>query len=512
MHSPWVRWAFLLGIVLQVAACSSLPPPAERTPSLHLTDTTETRLGRAVAADDPGDGRSGLAVLAAPLDAFVARVALVRSAERTLDVQYYIWHGDISGLVLLEELRLAAQRGVRVRLLLDDNGIGGMDPDLALMAAVPGVQVRVFNPYPNRQFKLLGYLTEFDRLNRRMHNKSLIADAQVSVVGGRNIGDAYFGVDPRLDFADLDVVAAGTIARSVSRGFDDYWNSPQAWPIGELAAAPAADAAAAWGERIRALGEHPLVAAYAQALKEAPLARELSGGRLSLEWVPMRLVIDPPSKAGGSVPDSQLLAAHLTEALGPARSVLDLVSPYFVPGAAGTEALAQQVRQGVRVRVLTNSLAATDVPAVHAGYARHRQALLAAGVELFELKHRPKTVQTRRGWGLGSSSASLHGKTFAIDRERSFVGSFNIDPRSYRLNTELGLVVESPRLARSLSEAFDQGMGGDAYALRLDAQGEIEWVDRAGAVEVVLRAEPGASLWRRLQVRVLSWLPLDSLL
>lgn len=493
-----------------LAACSGLPPLPDRLPDRAATGTDTTAIGRSVQATRTQDDRSGLRVLADPLEAFAARMLLVRSAERALDVQYYIWRPDATGTLLLDALRAAADRGVRVRLLLDDNGIAGMDPLLAALDAHPMVDVRLFNPYPQRGFKQLGYLTEFVRLNRRMHNKALVADTQVAIVGGRNVGDAYFGADPALDFVDLDVLAAGPIAAAVATSFDDYWNSPLAYPAALLLDPPTA-AGDALATRTAEVATLPDTARYADAVRATDMANQLAAGTLALDWVPMRLVADPASKAAGAAPPAAFMAADLTTVLGPVAREMDLVSPYFVPGAGGTASLAQSARAGVQLRVVTNSLAATDVTAVHAGYARRRVDLLRAGVRLYEMKPEGQsTGRSRRP--LGSSSASLHGKTFGLDRSRVFVGSFNIDPRSVRLNTEMGLVIHSPQLAAAMAAALDRSLPENAYELRLGAAQQLEWVERTQAGTVVHHEEPGASLWRRLLVTALSWLPIEWLL
>jgi putative cardiolipin synthase len=506
----WAR-CLVLASALLLAGCSGLPPLPERVASTHLGGTDDTALGRAVRAADPRDGRSGLRALSDPMEAFAARMLLVRTAQRSLDLQYYIWRPDVTGTFLLEALRRAADRGVRVRLLLDDNGIAGLDPLLADLDAHDRIEVRLFNPYPHRGFKALGYLTEFGRLNRRMHNKALIADTQAAIVGGRNIGDAYFGADPLLDFNDLDVLAAGPVAVEVAEGFDAYWNSALAYPVSALVDDAPQDAGAL-ARRIGEVGTDPDAARYRRALRDTPLAQELTAGTLALEWVPMQLVRDPPEKAEAQAAPSQWMAADLTAALGRARKEVDLVSPYFVPGKGGTAMLARYPASGVRLRVVTNSLAATDVAAVHAGYARRRVDLLRAGVRLYELKPDPAASEAPRWRLVGSSAASLHGKTFALDRQRAYVGSFNIDPRSIRLNTEMGLVIDSPALATTISATLDEWLPANAYELRLGEEDRLEWVERTDAGEVVHREEPRASLWRRLLVAFLSLLPIDWLL
>lgn len=512
-QTPRWGWGRVVGLAsaILLTGCGALPPLPERPPSLHLTDTGGTSLGRAVQADGAKDGRSGLRALSDPLEAFAARMLLTRAAERALDVQYYIWRDDVTGTLLLDALRRAADRGVRVRLLLDDNGTSGMDPLLLAFDDHPHVEVRLFNPYPHRGLKALGYLTEFARLNRRMHNKALIADTQAVIVGGRNIGDAYFGADPDLDFVDLDVLAAGPIAVEVASSFDGYWNSPLAYPVSALVATPSG-AGPVLDERMAEVAALPATARYGKALRETDLAALLSAGTLALDWVPMRLVADPPAKAEGNADPSAWMAAELTAVLGRADREVDLVSPYFVPGARGTVALARYPKNGVKLRIVTNSLAATDVAAVHAGYARRRTDLLRAGVQLYEVKPDPGASSQPRWRVMGSSAASLHGKTFTLDRQRAYVGSFNIDPRSIRFNTEMGLVIESPALAGEISSALDRWLPANAYELRLGEGDSLEWVERTDAGEVVHREEPRANLWRRFVAALLALLPIEWLL
>ena len=500
-----------LASVLLLTGCGALPPLPDRPSSHYLTDTGDTALGRGVQAVGVRDGRSGVRALSNPLEAFAARMLLARTAERALDVQYYIWRDDITGTLLLDALRRAADRGVRVRLLLDDNGTSGLDALLLALDAHPQVEVRLFNPYPHRSFKALGYLTDFARLNRRMHNKALIADTQAAVVGGRNIGDEYFGADASLDFVDLDVLAAGPIVAEIATSFDAYWNSTLAYPVAALADATPASASAPT-QRLTEVTASPATARYGQAVRETDLVAQLAAGTLALDWVPMRLVADPPAKAEGNADPSTWMATDLTTVLGRADREVNLVSPYFVPGARGTAVLARYPEDGVKLRIVTNSLAATDVAAVHAGYARRRTDLLRAGVKLYEVKPDPGASDQPRWRMMGSSAASLHGKTFTLDRQRAYVGSFNIDPRSIRYNTEMGLVIESPALAGMISESLDRWLPANAYELRLGEGQRLEWVERTGEGVVVHHEEPRAGLWRRLVASLLALLPIEWLL
>ena len=429
---------------------------------------------------------------------------LARAAERSLDVQYYIWHADTSGGLLAHELWQAAERGVRVRLLLDDNNTRGADEAIAALDAHPNIEVRLFNPYANRGFRLGELATDFARLNRRMHNKSFTADNQAAIVGGRNVGDEYFGADSPVEFADLDVLAVGAVVPEVSAAFDAYWNSESAYPAASLI-----DQAGQL-RPLERIEEQPGAARYLQAVRATPLVQMLLSGSLPLEWAAARVVQDDPAKVLRPPEKTELhLLPRLEKAMGKPLRELDLVSPYFVPTKDGAAALTALAESGVRVRVLTNSLAATDVSPVHAGYAKYREELLRAGVRLFELKPNVEDVKTKdKGRGAGNSDASLHAKTFGVDRSRIFVGSFNFDPRSARLNTEMGIVVESQTLASRLSEALDRDMANVAYEVRLSSDGSLEWVER----DVRHTSEPGAGVLKRLWIGFLSILPIEWLL
>ncbi len=514
------KWWWLGGvIVLMVAmfiAAPELPPLTGRMASQAMAPdptTAITRTYAAAAARHPT--LTGIHSLSDGRSAFAARMLLIESAQRSLDVQYYIWHDDVSGHLLFDALRRADSRGVRVRLLLDDNGIAGLDPVLAALDALPNTEVRLYNPFQQRRFKVLGYLTDFRRLNRRMHNKSLTADNAATIIGGRNIGDEYFDAAEGVNFADLDMMAVGSVVTEVSSLFDRYWNSESSYPLSKLVRTAPESAQQQIFRKLGALGGEPEIRKYAAALKTSQIIANLRSGNFSFEWVPVKLLADAPEKtlAQGDDRTRTLMLPRLGNAIGKAENRLDLVSPYFVPMTEGTEAFAGMARKGVSIRVLTNSLSATDVSAVHAGYAKRRKALLAAGVRLFELK--PDAAQgsgdvTSRG--LGSSSASLHAKTFAIDGRRAFVGSFNFDPRSAEFNTEMGFVVESPKLARAIHDAFDSGLHKGSYEVRLDAAGNLEWIDRSSGTEVAWHEEPETGLLKRGLVTVLSWLPIDIML
>ncbi len=392
---------------------------------------------------------------------------------------------------------------MRVRLLLDDGGTAGLDRELAALALHPQIEVRLFNPFVLRWPKPLGYVTDFNRANRRMHNKSFTADNQASIVGGRNVGDEYFG----------------------ATDFDRYWASASAWPV--QAIVPAGNEAD-WtqlDERATAVAASDKGKTYTEAVRQAPFTTHLLAQTLALEWSRIHIVSDDPAKGLGQAKRSGLLVDQLHRVLGKPEKSLSLVSPYFVPTATGTEALARLGRSGVAVRVLTNGYETTDVPLVHAGYAQYRRALLQSGVVLYEKqrltapidKDQSSPKRVPRLHLLGSSGSSLHAKTLAIDSERAFVGSFNFDPRSALLNTELGFVIDSPPLARQIERAFDAEVPQRAYTLALSPQGEIEWhsasnANSASNAATVHTTEPGSRWWSRWGLKVLSWLPMEWLL
>ncbi|MDX1561273.1 MAG: phospholipase D family protein, partial [Marinobacter sp.] len=424
----------------------ALPSLKDRSQSEAFSQgqTADTRLGRAVGYEvESHPGLSGIATLENPLDAFVARALLAETSDRSLDVQYYIWRDDITGKLLLHSLYRAAERGVRVRLLLDDNGIAGMDEWLAALNHHDNVEVRLFNPFVIRSSRALGFLTDFSRLNHRMHNKSFTADNQATIIGGRNIADEYFGVGSGALFSDLDVLAIGPVVDRVSQDFDRYWASQSSYPVERLLSEVGDDDLNKLGTRLATVEGNPEAERFVAALQNSEFLRELLNHEVAFVWAPVQMVSDDPAKAQGLEEEQGLLSQQLVLALAEPQKTVTLVSPYFVPGKRGVELFRDLENAGVEVQILTNSLEANDVALVHSGYAKYREALLEAGVELFELrKFRSENEDEPRSSGVtvGSSAASLHAKTFAVDGETLFVGSFNFDPRSANLNTELGFL------------------------------------------------------------------------
>jgi len=524
--SPVALAPLVLGLGLALAGCASLPEAYPRQESHALSDTADTRLARALAPQLARHGaRSGAYPLESGLDAFVARFVLTETAQRSLDLQYYIWHGDASGKLLLEALLRAADRGVRVRLLLDDIGTAAKDEALLMLAAHSNIEVRLFNPLAMRGARTIGLLAEFERTNRRMHNKSFTADNQIGIVGGRNIGDEYFAAREDVEMRDFDVIAVGPVVPQVSGAFDLYWNSAMAYPIEALARnEPEAQSVAQARDGLHAFVESEKDGPYAQALLRSPLAARLRANAVEYFWGDARMAYDDPQKIAVAPSDQETqLLSKLRSEVAPPESELLVLSPYFVPGEAGVESLRRLCQRGVKVRIVTNSLASTDVVSVHSGYQRYRKSLLEAGIELYELKptaaqkqdEAAKHAGTTHGVS-GSSRAALHAKTLVTDRRTLFVGSMNLDPRSVFLNTEIGVILEMPEMARAFVERLDADLRGSAYRLALapeDAAGSgrrIEWIALEDGREIRYTAEPGASIWRRLGAGLMSLLPIES--
>ena len=507
------------GVAIRMFA--RLPSLDGRTDSRAFVDTGDTRIGRAIASSTAAHpGLTGVHLLADGRDAFTARALLARASQRSIDVQYYIWHDDITGTLLFNELRAAAERGVRVRLLQDDNTTYGLDETLAALDAHPNIEVRLFNPFVIRSPRWIGYVTDFFRLNRRMHNKSFTVDNQVTIIGGRNIGDEYFGAGDGGFFVDLDVLAIGPVVHVVSSDFDRYWASASSYPANRiLPRVPAArlDEIEIAARRIE---NGPAAQRYVEALHGTPIVVRLAESSLPLYWSPVRMVSDDPAKALGQAPREDLLISRLDQLLEYPERQLHLVSGYFVPTAKGVDALRTMAGRGVHLSVITNALEATDVPIVHAGYAKYRKSLLEGGVRLWELRSEAGSV-TRRdvvgsgsmGSTIGDSATALHAKTFTIDGDRVFIGSFNFDPRSAHLNTELGFVIRNPELAHRIDAKLERAIPLIAYEVRLSGEGETIWIERRTGKTVMRHdTEPGTTLWQRAAVSVLSVLPIEWLL
>ena len=515
--------AVLVGVWITLRLVFRLPALPPELAASPPRDTPDSRIGQAIAGLEEAHPRlSGILPLIASRGAYAARVKLIRAADVCLDVQYYIWREDVAGLLMLEELRQAADRGVAVRILLDDNGIARLDDELTALESHPNIQVRLFNPFVIRKPKIAGYLLDCFRLNRRMHNKSLTADNQMTIIGGRNIGDEYFGPGDQPEFADLDVLAIGAIVPEMAADFARYWTSASSYPVPLILPPAKPGALAALSRKTQALIDTSTLArAYAAAVDTHSYADPLTHDALDYDWVPVKMISDNPAKALGHEPRTPEPIGAIGAIMGEAQQRLGLVTAYFVPAKAGAQMFEALAARGVTVEVLTNALSSTDVAMVHAGYARYRHRLLRAGVNLWEMKGDAPRHPSARSGVLGSlprsSRTSLHAKTFTIDGERLFVGSFNFDPRSMHLNTELGFLMDSPALAQRLQQVFSEPLRASAYQVELvpgggGGGGSLQWLDAEPGGTIIHTHEPSTTALRRAQVVFWRMMPIEWLL
>jgi putative cardiolipin synthase len=524
-----VLLSLFLSFPALLTGCASLPLEYPRAVSTALSMPEKTGMGQRVQAQAvKHQGKSGFYLLPSGDDAFMARVLAIDQAERTLDLQYYIFRDDLTGKFLLDRLLAAAERGVRVRLLVDDwPQAGKTDWGLAMLQANPNIQVRVFNPLGGlRSFlpsRVLQMVFGPKRLQGRMHNKTFIADNSLAVVGGRNIGDEYFGAQADLNFGDLDIMAIGPITREISAAFDDYWNCALSIPLDALVKGrPSAEDLENTRRFLAENRQEMNNSGYAQKLEEAELSRRVEAGHIPFIWAHGEVLCDDPLKVirEGSDHRKVLAGRRLKSIIEESQSEVLMISPYLVPGERGINWLKGLRDRGVKLEILTNSLASTDVPVAQGGYARYRKQLLQIGVDLYELKPNPSQ---RRFWDrtrFGSSVGSLHAKTVIVDRRVLFVGSFNLDPRSARLNTENGLVIESRELAAQAAHLFDRSIAR-ANAYRVEISGKspgseegrgLVWITEENGREVRYYKDPMTGFWLRLWVHILSGFAPESML
>ncbi len=517
------KFAQIIGLSASLAwfllsGCATLPEDFERPVSHAYIDTDDTRLGvfrRDEALAHPG--QSGFLLLGNGLDAFVARAVLAQAADRSIDVQYYLYHRDLTAMLFTDQLLKAADRGVRVRLLVDDMDLEGRDFGAAALDSHPNVEVRLFNPFSRKTSRASQFVTRLGSVTRRMHNKSFTVDNQATVLGGRNIGDEYFEADPDLAFSDLDVLAIGPVVKEVSASFDRYWNSELAYPASVLRGRPVSPQEMEQSrKRLDAFVAQQADSDYLRALRDSDLAQALRRRQVEFQWGKAEVIYDQPEKL---VHDFSKTEYHMAPKLWPylegVKEELIIFSPYFVPRKPGTAFLKHLRERGVRVRILTNSLTSTDVPIVHAGYAKYRKDLLRAGIELYEMnKTYSKEQRKRRKGTQGSSKASLHAKAFVLDREQVFIGSLNLDPRAVFHNTEIGVVFTSAEIAREMADWFDRNVERVAFRLELytDANGsaKILWHGLDHGEARVFDVDPYTGFWQRFGIDFLGILPIES--
>jgi putative cardiolipin synthase len=512
----------LLALCLLPCACATLRTDYPRPPSHAIPAAIDSPRAQAVAAELAAHpGASGFRMLALNTEALASRLELADAARHSIDLQYYIFANDVTGRVVAARLLAAADRGARIRILLDDLDVTDEDHLLDALDAHPRIEVRLFNPFRFRARSPLAkasqFLFEAPRLNRRMHNKSFIVDGLYAIIGGRNIGDAYFDAGDDTHFRDLDVLSIGPVVAATAHAFDAYWNSPAAYPV------TAWSDPNAGAEDLARLRQR--LAADARAFRESRFAAELREDRAREPatdgwlWGEARLVVDAPDKVDPDSGGSGVRIAHeVRAALAGARQEATIVSPYFIPGDAGEALLEDLAARGVTVSVLTNSLAANDEPAVHAGYLRYRPALVAAGVHLFEFR---PVAGRNAGHARGRSSGlSLHAKAMVVDAREVYIGSMNFDPRSRWLNTEMGVIVDSPALAAAVTDFFDKASSpANAYRVeagpcpeRPDSRARLHWTAADDGHRVCHDGEPEVSAWKRIELQLWRVLPIEGLL
>ena len=494
------------------AACSTVPiaDNASRPKTYALENPRPTLLHRLyVQHASAHGGKSGFALVKTGRDSYLALSALTRLAQKTLDLQYYVWRGDTTGRLLLGSVLEAAERGVRVRLLLDDMENGWKDRELKQLSALPNIEIRLFNPFAGRETGFFDFLFDFERVDHRMHNKAFIADNSIAVVGGRNVGDQYFAINDNANFRDLDLFASGPIVRDISQNFDSFWNSAWSVPIDRIDDAPVPQASSTRLREKLIPKDRKNTAEFQRFLESGkPPRQEVARFLDRSVWTNQAVLLaDHASKPSSA--HSNLLREARIELNGTLKKDLLLETAYLIPGDRGVTRLCGLVHRGIHVRILTNSFTSDDVISAYAGYRKFRPSLLRCGVELYEMRADPQFVRTEWNWVRPKSKANLHTKAAVLDEKDVVIGSFNMDPRSAKLNTEIALLVRNHPLAAEVTAFIEAGMApSNAYHLKL-ADGSIEWIGSGPDHDVPLLKEPGSDAWRAFVCDVLSLLPIE---
>jgi len=490
MHAS-IRHLFLAIALAVLSGCASVDFDRPKTVTHAFHDTDDTYLGQGL------------------IDALASRLLMAESAERSIDAQYYLLKNDIVGRAFINVLLRAADRGVRVRLLLDDIFTSGYDAGMAGLVSHPNFEIRIFNPFANRSARFLDGITSFSRVNRRMHNKSFTVDNQMTIIGGRNIADEYFGAREDAKFGDLDVLAIGPVVKEVSATFDSYWNHERAAPVAAFAKMP--DDPAAELARIRVLLEETRKEVegtpYAAAVRQQVFVYVETENDI-FTWAPYVLAVDSPDKSFKSkAAEASSIKTTLFESLQSAEDEMIIISPYFVPRKDGIEAISEIRSRGIGVTIITNSLAANNQSSVHGGYAPSRKPLLRIGVKIYEV--RPDAdVSGSEIVAASGAKATLHTKAFIVDRKELFIGSFNFDPRSANINTELGVIIKSPEMATEFAEVVESRKDSQAYEVFLNEQDQLRWRSFENGEEVIDTKEPRTTWWQRFVAGFMRMLPI----
>lgn len=463
---------------------------------------------------------SGYHPIVTGANAFASRSILTDMATRNIDAQYYIWHDDQAGQLLLKDLWEAAERGVIVRLLIDDfNSSAALDQQLLRFSSHPNTAVRIVNPLMHRKFQALNFVTGLPRINRRMHNKSMTFDKQITIIGGRNIGNEYLSNDQNSQFADLDVLLIGKVVADIDNSFGSYWSAPISYDIETLVTLDE-DGPTDFIEGLDQLGTNEKsdnqssLSVYKSAIADSSIDTDLLNKRIPFRWTDMQFLSDDVGKLTKSVPADTNLVQQLRTLLGRPDKELTIISSYFVPTKDGVDTLVELADSGIDIKILTNSFDATDVTAVHSGYSQWRPKLLKSGIKIYELKSTASEEdRENKLWKARSqSSTSLHAKTFAIDDHQVFIGSYNVDPRSANINTEMGVIINDDELARQLHEALSDDLLSQAYEVKLTDDNHLQWHTMENGEKKVYESEPRVDLSDHIWLTIMSWLPIDWLL
>ncbi len=515
--------AIYCSIAITVTGCSTLPKhKIESIPETTLqVDTAQTTLAQIIQPlQEQHPDLTGYLVLFEPLEALATRLSLIDKAEKRLDLQYYIWDNDKVGSLALHALIRAADRGVKIRLLIDDNNAKSTEGIFLALAQHPNIEVKLFNPYRFRKYRALDMILDLKRINRRMHNKSFIADHQVALIGGRNMTNQYYNVSDNYQFSDVDVMLVGTAVKDISHSFDEYWSHEYAYKVQEVVNQSAHHLS--YESLKRQLDEHyerVTVQNYLDLTSNSQAIDSLMSRDIQLDWVKAEVVKDSPDKIKSKAKKKEHLNFQLIQHLEQPEKNVDLISAYFVPEKKGAKMLTDLAKDGVKVRVLTNSFKANDVAVVHAFYGKYRQNLLEHGVQLYEFlpalnkndldKNTEDLAKKAKVSIKGLSRSSLHAKLMALDEKQVFIGSFNFDPRSAYLNTEIGVLLNSPPLAKAVHTTMDENLSKYAYKLVLDANKKITWQRQTPQGPVIYTKEPRMKWWQRAGIKMLSWLPIE---
>ncbi len=500
----------LVVIVAALSGCATVDFDFPKEETTVLTDTVDTYLGKKfVGLADQHPGEAGFFPMGDGIDALAARLLLAERAERGIDAQYYLIKNDITGNAFINVLLRAADRGVRVRLLVDDMFTGGYDAGMAGLDSHPNFEIRIFNPFARRSARFMDGVTSFSRINRRMHNKSFTIDNQITIIGGRNIADEYFGAREDAKFGDLDVIGIGPVVQDVSNMFDGYWNHERAAPIAAFADMP--DEPAAELERVRdelqQARQRIITSKYAEAVKDQVL-EYVETDTSTFIWAPYILAVDSPDKTFKSkAADVASITTPLRESLLSATTEAIIISPYFVPRKTGIEAISDLQLSGVDVTVITNSLAANNQASVHGGYAPSRKPLLKSGVRINEVRD-DADVSGSELVAVSGARATLHTKAFIVDRRELFIGSFNFDPRSAKINTELGVIIQSPELAEQFARRVLAALPEQTFEVFLNEKGKLRWRGMEDGQEIIFDKEPHTTWWQRFVAGFMRILPI----